>query len=87
MASKKAKRSVRVVVAKPKVTDKKLSHTAMTKQMLPEALKQDIDFINNQINAMSTSVGHLTPEDQYSSRQQMLELLRFKYMLLGYYNY
>ncbi len=63
----------------------KVSHPTLVKQLLPPALKKDIDFIDEQINVMSLTVGHLKAEDQYSIRQQMLELLRFKYTLLGCY--
>lgn len=55
-------------------------------EIIKKEILQDVSVVNVQVNQIILTIGS-TPkaEDQYSLRQQMLDLLRFKYSILENY--
>lgn len=55
-------------------------------EIIKKEIMNDIALINVQINQLLMTIGHTTKIDEaYTMRQQMLDLLRFKYNILESY--
>lgn len=86
MAAKKRKRSrsLNVAVMPEPISlgglKLKKNRTAVDKKRREKEVENDLKVVNQQINHIMMVLGTITkPEEQYSLRQQMMELLRFKY--------